>query len=83
MSLTWKRKGPQIRGLKKEADDAEFTRKKLKVSDLHITGDQRQSIDALLLTFRKSGEFDKLRKAIFAQFEASVSLMVQLMLRPC
>jgi hypothetical protein len=75
-SLVWKASG-RSRNPKKEPEDAEFTRKKLVASDLPITGEQRQSIDALLLTFRKSGEFDKLRKAIFTQFETCVSFAIQ------
>jgi hypothetical protein len=71
-SLTWKRKSPHITGVKQEADDAEFVRKKIKLSDLPIGGPQRSAIDQLLLKFKKSGEFDKLRKAVFAQFESSV-----------
>lgn len=71
-SLTWKRKSAHITGVKQETDDGEFVRKKLKLSDLPIAGTQRSAIDALLLTFKKSGEFDKLRKAVFAQFEQSV-----------
>ena len=54
-------------------DDNAFVRKKLKVSDLPITATQRLTIDGLLHTFTKKGEFDKLRKSIFAKFEQSVS----------
>jgi len=54
-------------------DDSAFVRKKLKVSDLPITATQRSNIDGLLHTFTKKGEFDKLRKSIFAKFEQSVS----------
>ncbi|QDS77423.1 hypothetical protein FKW77_006594 [Venturia effusa] len=69
-SLVWKA-NPRGRAPRKEPEDSEFTRRKLTAADLPITGEQRQSIDALLNTFRKSGEFDKLRKAIFTQFETS------------
>jgi hypothetical protein len=71
-SLTWKRKSVQLAGPKDEVDDGDFVRKKLKLSDLPVAATQRSTIDALLLTFKKSGEFDKLRKALFAQFENSV-----------
>jgi hypothetical protein len=54
-------------------DDNPFVRKKLRVSDLPITATQRSTIDSLLHTFTKKGEFDKLRKSIFAKFEQSVS----------
>jgi hypothetical protein len=72
-SLTWKRKSAHLTSVKDEADDGDFVRKKLKLSDLPVAASQRSTIDALLLTFKKSGEFDKLRKALFAQFESSVS----------
>jgi hypothetical protein len=54
-------------------DDGEFVRKKLKLADLPITAHQRNTIDGLLHTFTKKGEFDKLRKSIFAKFEQSVN----------
>jgi hypothetical protein len=75
-SLTWKRKSAHLTGAKEEVDDGDFVRKKLKLSDLPLGGTQRSTIDALLLTFKKSGEFDKLRKAVFSQFEQSVSYIL-------
>jgi len=55
-------------------DDGPFVRKKLKSTDLPITSGQRAAMDSLLHTFTKKGEFDKLRKSIFAKIEQSVSL---------
>lgn len=76
-SLTWKRKTAfTSTPVKQEDDDEEFTRKPLKLSDLPITASQRATVDGLILKFKKSGEFDKLRKAVFAQFEQSVSLAI-------
>lgn len=75
-SLVWKANG-RGRAHKKDAEDAEFTRRKLTAADLPLNVEQRQSIDALLNTFRKSGEFDKLRKAIFTQFDTSVSIVTE------
>jgi hypothetical protein len=55
------------------ADDAEaFIRKRIKLSDLPITSSQRKDIDGLLQTFKKKGDFDKLRKQIFSEFTSSV-----------
>lgn len=53
--------------------DAAPPRKKLKLSDLPISQTKRSAIDNLLHTFRKKGEYDAMRKALFAQFEADVS----------
>ncbi|KAF2873661.1 hypothetical protein BDV95DRAFT_627518 [Massariosphaeria phaeospora] len=50
-------------------------RKKLKLSDLPISQSKRSAIDNLLHTFRKKGEYDTMRKLLFAQFEADVSAM--------
>ena len=66
-SLVWKRPVAQT-----APDDGEFRRKKLKLNDLPVSSAKRTAIDGLLLTFKKSGEFDKFRKGIFSQFESSV-----------
>lgn len=49
-------------------------RKKLRIADLPIDGNKRSVIDNLLLTFKKKGEFDVLRKSIYAQFESGVCM---------
>lgn len=67
-SLVWKRPVAHTQ----PADDGEFRRKKLKLSDLPVSAAKRSAIDGLLLTFKKSGEFDKFRKGIFGQFDSSV-----------
>jgi hypothetical protein len=67
-SLVWKRPVAQT-----APDDGEFRRKKLKLNDLPVSSAKRTAIDSLLLTFKKSGEFDKFRKGIFSQFDSSVS----------
>lgn len=46
-------------------------RKKPKVSELPLSSAKRASIDGLLHTFKKKGEFDALRKKTWAQFEES------------
>lgn len=53
---------------------AQLPRKKLKLSDLPISQAKRAAIDNLVHTFRKKGEYDAIRKALFTQFEADVSL---------
>lgn len=47
-------------------------RKRPKVSELPLSSAQRASIDSMLHTFKKKGEFDALRKKAFAQFDKSV-----------
>lgn len=49
-------------------------RKRLKTSDLPLTPTQRSTIDGLLLTIKKKGDFDALRKKIWSLYVDSVSL---------
>jgi hypothetical protein len=53
-------------------------RKPPRVSDLPLSSSKRASIDSLLHTFKKKGQFDELRKNTFAQFDHGVcsSLLV-------
>lgn len=46
-------------------------RKKPKVSELPLSSNQRASIDSMLHTFKKKGEFDALRKKTFQQYSES------------
>ena len=46
-------------------------RKRPRVADLPLSQSKRGSIDSLLLTFKKKGQFDDLRKNTFAQFNQS------------
>ena len=46
-------------------------RKKVKVMDLPLSSTQRVSIDDMLHTFKKKGEFDALRKKAFQQYNES------------
>ena len=48
-------------------------RRKLKTSDLPLSSAQRSSIDSLLHTIKKKGEFDNLRKRVWSQYAESVS----------
>lgn len=54
------------------AGDGGFVRKKLKLSDLPLTSAQRSAIDSLVHTFKKKGEFDVIRKRVYAKFEQGV-----------
>ena len=62
-------------GRKQPLDGELPPRKKLKLNDLPISPSKRSSIESLLHTFRKKGEYDAMRKQIFAQFESSVSII--------
>ena len=48
-------------------------RKKIKTSDLPLNAAQRSSIESLLHTIKKKGEFDSLRKRVWSQYAESVS----------
>jgi hypothetical protein len=54
-------------------DDGNFVRTPVKLMDLPLASAQRSAIDALVLNFKRKGEFDKLRKSIYAEFTQSVS----------
>jgi len=47
------------------------TRKRFKTSELPLTSTQRSSIDGLLHTIKKKGEYDALRKQVWSQFVES------------
>ena len=46
--------------------------KKFKTSELPLNAAQRSSIDSLLHTIKKKGEFDALRKKVWSQYDTSV-----------
>lgn len=48
-------------------------RKKPKISELPLSSAQRSSIDGMLHTFKKKGEFDSLRKKTFQQYNESAA----------
>ncbi|CAD0046226.1 unnamed protein product [Aureobasidium pullulans] len=54
----------------RDETDVSF-RKRPRVADLPLSQSKRGSIDSLLLTFKKKGQFDDLRKNTFAQFNQS------------
>lgn len=49
-------------------------RKKFKTSDLPLNSTQRSTIDSLLHTIKKKGEYDALRKKVWSQYAGSVSV---------
>ena len=59
-------------GTSKPPEVVDFVRKKIKLSDLPITPAQRSVIDGLVHTFKKKGEFDTLRKSVYAEFAQGV-----------
>lgn len=48
-------------------------RRKIKTSELPLNAAQRSSIDSLLHTIKKKGEFDAVRKRVWSQYAESVS----------
>lgn len=49
-------------------------RKRFKTSELPFNATQKSTIDGLLHTIKKKGEYDLLRKKVWSQFEESVCL---------
>lgn len=47
-------------------------RKRFKTSELPLNATQKSTIDGLLHTIKKKGEYDSLRKKVWSQFEESV-----------
>ena len=61
---------------KRSLDDALLPQpRRFKASDLPLSSAQRASIDNLLHTIKKKGEFDALRKRVWSQYVDSVSVM--------
>lgn len=64
-----------IIGSKYALEDPEFIpRKRFKTSELPFNAAQKSTIDGLLHTIKKKGEYDSLRKKVWSQFEESVRL---------
>src|SRR5437762_5596538 len=53
-------------------------RKRFKTSDLPLPAATRSAIDGLVHTFKKKGEFDKLRKHLWGKFTESVRIELAL-----
>lgn len=47
--------------------------KRFKTSELPLSSTQRSTIDSLLHTIKKKGEYDALRKKVWSQYAESVS----------
>jgi hypothetical protein len=56
-----------------EPTDAPTETRRFQTSELPLSATVKTSIDQLVLTFKKHGEFDKLRRGIWGDFEQSVS----------
>ena len=62
-------------GSKNALEDPELLpRKRFKTSELPLNATQKSTIDGLLHTIKKKGEYDLLRKQVWSQFEESVCL---------
>lgn len=57
-------------------DIKQLQNKKFKAADLPLTTAQRQSIDGLLYRFKKGGDFDVVRKKVWAEFAQSVRCLL-------
>lgn len=57
-------------------------RKKVKTSELPLSSAQRSTIDTLLHTIKKKGDYDALRKQVWSEYADSVSLRAS-HLQPC
>ena len=55
------------------AEGSQPLRKRFKTSDLPLNSAQRNSIDALVSTIKKKGEFDAVRKQVWMQYFEGVS----------
>ena len=53
-------------------DPQSLPRKRFKTSELPLNAAQKSTIDGLLHTIKKKGEYDLLRKNVWSQFEESV-----------
>ena len=60
-------------GVHPQEEEAFQPRKRFKTSELPLNATQRSTIDSLLYTIKKNGEYDALRKKVWSQFEDSVS----------
>ena len=60
-------------GSKHVLEDSDVVpRKRFKTSELPLNATQKSTIDGLLHTIKKKGEYDLLRKKVWSQFEESV-----------
>ena len=53
-------------------------RKRLKFSDIPLSQAQRSAVDNLVHTFKKKGEFDRLRKQAYSLFDQGVRAHTQI-----
>ena len=56
-------------------------RKRFKTTELPLNSTQRSTIDSLLHTIKKKGEYDALRKKVWSQYAESVSVGQECLVR--
>ena len=54
-------------------EESHSQRKRFKISELPLSPSQKSTIDSLLHTIKKKGEYDALRKRVWDQYVESVS----------
>ena len=55
-------------------EQVSIPRKRFKASELPLNSTQKSSIDSILHTIKKKGEYDTLRKKVWSQFAESVRI---------
>lgn len=63
-----------VLGIHPREEEVFQPRKRFKTSDLPLSANQRSTIDELLHTIKKKGEYDTLRKKVWSNFVDSVSI---------
>lgn len=65
--------GPQVNGVKRPSLDVEsLQRKKFKTEELPLTNAQHDTIGELLVSFKKKGGFDDIRRKVWSEFHDGV-----------
>ena len=63
-----------VPSIRQREEEAFVSRKRFKTSDLPLNSTQRSTIDNLLHTIKKKGEYDALRKKVWSHYAESVSV---------
>lgn len=70
-----------IPSIRPREEDVFVARKRFKTSDLPLNSTQRSTIDSLLHTIKKKGEYDALRKKVWSEYAETVSIDSTFLLR--
>ena len=63
----------EMTSIQRPFEDQDYSpRKRFKTSELPLTSTQRSTVDSLIHTIKKKGEYDALRKLVWAQYIESV-----------